>query len=550
MIKSLKSRFVLTSAVLFVLALAAVLSVSINRFNNFSQTAMQARVEAAANGIRTLSEDTRRLTVELGLHIAADNRVITAVLDEDMPELLRLFNQAQTENNVTFISALNADGTTIASSGEQELFQVPVCSTAPIIHESEIVGSVIVGVAMDTEAFVDRLQAMYDAEIVIFAGDTGDKSVASTFRKDGGGRGVGPGFELDSPSVVETVLTWRREMFAVVDIRGDIFSAFYLPLRDVSGEVFATMFFGINNSDIIREKNTMILLMIIAGFVGIIIALSVIFITSGRISKPLVQSAESLRQVSTRLEAGVGQVNDSASSVADSGGEQAAAVEETSATMNETSSMIASNVENTRTAEQLAASCAEISNETGKSMTNMLAAMDELKISSGTVSKIAKTLDDIAFQTNLLAINATVEAARAGGDAGRSFGVVAEEVRTLAQKSAKASAEAAEIIENNIKLTDASKTSAERVLSLAEQHADYTVKLGGLIAEIHAASEEQANGVQQVNIAMSQIEKSAQSNAAASEESAASAAMLRELVHDLENIYNGVNSVVCGGLRK
>jgi len=176
----------------------------------------------------------------------------------------------------------------------------------------------------------------------------------------------------------------------------------------------------------------------------------------------------------------------------------------------------------------------------------MMASMNELKESSATVSKIAKTIDGIASQTNLLAINATVEAARAGGDAGRSFGVVAEEVRSLAQKSAQSAADTTAIIEKNILLTNAVRTEANAVLELAEKSSKCEEELQKLISEISAASEEQASGVNQINTAMSQIEQSTQANAASSEESAASAAMLKELVSDLEKISRSVNTVVYG----
>jgi methyl-accepting chemotaxis protein len=158
--------------------------------------------------------------------------------------------------------------------------------------------------------------------------------------------------------------------------------------------------------------------------------------------------------------------------------------------------------------------------------------MTELKESSDKVGKIIKTIDDIAFQTNLLALNATVEAARAGGDAGRSFAVVADEVRNLANKSAVSSAETAEIIEKNIKLTNESNAVAERVMSLTESISDETKKLGEIISEINSASEEQANGIKQINIAVSQMEKVTQENAAVAEENAAASnSMLDEIAH-------------------
>ena len=265
------------------------------------------------------------------------------------------------------------------------------------------------------------------------------------------------------------------------------------------------------------------------------------------ITRPLLASSGSLRNISESLGAAVNQVNDSAASIAEASNEQAASVEETSATINQTSAMITSNAEHTREAEQIAIESSKGLEETGKLMLELMSIMSELQESSGTVGKIVKTIDGIASQTNLLAINATVEAARAGGDAGRSFGVVAEEVRSLAQKSAQSAADTAEIIEKNVGLTNSSSAAAQKVVEMSRKEAENISKLSKLIAEINAASNEQASGAEQINAAMGQIEKSTQANAATSQQSAASAAMLKELVDDLDMIYRNVNAVVSGG---
>ena len=289
-------------------------------------------------------------------------------------------------------------------------------------------------------------------------------------------------------------------------------------------------------------RNIFIILAIIIAAASLVLA----FLITGAIVNPLKKASASMRQVSQSLEAAVGQVSDSAASIAEASSEQAASVEETSATISETSAMLTHTAENTRVAAQISAETAENEAEAARVLTELMNILNELKESSGTVGKIAKTIDDIAFQTNLLAINATVEAARAGGEAGRSFGVVAEEVRNLAQKSAQSAAETTEIIEKNIRLTKASGDRMEKVRAISDKAVENAGKFSKLIAEISAASAEQASGAQQISVAMAQIEKVTQSNAAVSEESAASAAMLKELMGDLERIYHDVNAVVYG----
>lgn len=244
------------------------------------------------------------------------------------------------------------------------------------------------------------------------------------------------------------------------------------------------------------------------------------------------------------INANAAQLNESSENLANGSTRQAAALEETSATMNETESMVAQNAENTRIAAQIAADSLNVVEQTSKFMMQMMSTMGELKESSDRVGKIVKTIDDIAFQTNLLAINATVEAARAGGDAGRSFGVVAEEVRNLAQKSAKAVTDTTAIIEKNITLTDTTRQEAESVFELAKKNADHTNELSKLISEINAASNEQSSGIKQINIAISQMEKVTQDNAAVAEKNAASSSSMRNELESLERIVAQAGSAI------
>ena len=283
-----------------------------------------------------------------------------------------------------------------------------------------------------------------------------------------------------------------------------------------------------------------ILLILVAVAAGICISL---LITAG-IEKNLRIIITDLNTAAANITAEIQALNETSDYLANGSSRQAAAIEETSATMNETASMVAQNAENTRVAEQIAVKSTAITNEAGKHMTSMMSTMGELIESSKTVSKIIKTIDDIAFQTNLLAINATVEAARAGGDAGRSFAVVAEEVRNLAQKSAKSVTDTTNIIERNIKLTGEVNKQAGEVANLAQKSAEQMAELEKLVEEISAASEEQANGINQVNIAVSSMENVTQKNAALAEENSATATSMKAEIAKLdEAVYIATNLV-------
>ena len=292
--------------------------------------------------------------------------------------------------------------------------------------------------------------------------------------------------------------------------------------------------------------NTFLWLIVLSAAIAIIAMLVALYI-AGVITKPLIVSENALQQISESLEAAAAQITDSASSIAEASNEQAASVEETSAAVNEASVMIGKTTENMRVAAKLALQFRQSAASSREKMQKLVDTMHELNESSGAIGKIAKTIDDIAFQTNLLAINATVEAARAGGDAGRSFGVVAEEVRNLSQRSAKSASEATEIIQHDIALVGANEQISMDVAKVLGEIADEFEKLGAIIHEVDEATEDEAAGIKQINLAISHIEKSAQSNAATSQQGAASAAMLMELVGDLKQVYNDVNAVVHGG---
>ena len=202
--------------------------------------------------------------------------------------------------------------------------------------------------------------------------------------------------------------------------------------------------------------------------------------------------------------------------------------------------MVQHNNENTRQAAVLAKNAKNYAEKSNKEMANMMVSMEDLKQSSHEISKIMKVIDEIAFQTNILSLNAAVEAARAG-DAGKGFAVVAEEVRNLAQRSAQAAKDTASIIEKNIVLSSTSVDVAKEVNESLTQIDTEARKVAELLEEISTATEEQSRGISEINKAIQQMETVMQSNSATADESAAASA---ELSSQAENVNDIVHSLI------
>jgi methyl-accepting chemotaxis protein len=292
------------------------------------------------------------------------------------------------------------------------------------------------------------------------------------------------------------------------------------------------------------NQRTMLIIIILGSFAivaGIVIA---VFITRS-ITKPVKNIVIDLTEGAQQVASASGQLSATSQQLAEGNAEQASSIEETSSTLEESASMVSQNSENTRQAAVLAAQTKASSDKGNNDMHEMMNSMVEIKKSSDQIAKIIKVIDDIAFQTNILALNAAVEAARAG-DAGMGFAVVAEEVRNLAQRSAQAAKDTAAIIESNITLSENGVSVAKKV---GDSLAEITVqakKVNELMDEIAAASQEQSQGISQINKAITQMEAVTQQNAANAEESAsaseelnAQAGNLRDIVQQLVILVDG-----------
>jgi methyl-accepting chemotaxis protein len=335
----------------------------------------------------------------------------------------------------------------------------------------------------------------------------------------------------------------HREILPQMKIVGD--QALAAAQAAENGALAASTGSSVTVNGIVNKSQAIIVVSLLA---GLIVSIGAAIGLTLSITRPIKAIVAVLSANAEQTTSAAAQVARASQTLAEGASEQAASLEQTGASLEEMSSMTEHNAESAGRAKELAGQARQAADRGTTEMMDLSAAMGAIKESSDDTAKIIKTIDEIAFQTNILALNAAVEAARAG-EAGMGFAVVAEEVRALAQRSAQAARETSAKIESAIAKSGQGAQFSERVGGCLEEIVGTARKVDELVAEITAASKEQSQGIRQVNLAVGQMDKVTQGNAANAEESASAAQELNSQANALKEAVCNLMDMVDGSHR-
>ncbi|MBN1546418.1 MAG: hypothetical protein JW902_07155 [Syntrophaceae bacterium] len=345
-----------------------------------------------------------------------------------------------------------------------------------------------------------------------------------------------------------TVGSTRDDNWNVVDSQNEIKGDYIFRKKEVSKDASKLGVVELYMTDKFMKEELMrsvINTIIVAAVINIALIAILFFSLRLLLIKPITKVISGLEVTAEQVAVAADHITTSGQSLAEGASEQAASIEETSSSLEEMASITKQNADNASHADSLMKDANQIVVKANESMSRLTVAMQEISDASQETSKIIKTIDEIAFQTNLLALNAAVEAARAG-EAGAGFSVVADEVRNLAMRAADAARNTSHLIEGIVVKVKEGYGLVELTDKAFATVMNRSSEVGNLVSEISASSREQAQGVEHVNIAVAEMDKVVQQNAANAEEFASSSQQLSSQAEQMRVFVEALEGVIQG----
>jgi methyl-accepting chemotaxis protein len=417
----------------------------------------------------------------------------------------------------------------------------------PLVHQGGV--EVVVGLQLSIDAInevmTQRVGLGTTGETILVGKD---KLMRSDSHLDKKNRTVKASFANQSSGMVDSeasrdAIAGNSGIRVVKSYTGDMALIAYSPVKvfDAAWALIAK----IDEDEAFAAVSGIQRWMIVIFLIGVGVILFIAILIARSIANPINRIIGEMTEGSGQVSQASGDISQASQSLAEGATEQASSLEETSAALEQVAAQTKQNADNANQANSLAGQTRKEAENGVGAMGQMIGAMDAINKSSREIGKIIKVIEEIAFQTNLLALNAAVEAARAG-EHGKGFAVVAEEVRNLAQRSAAAAKDTGALIEQAVRRAAEGNDMAKKSGEVLDSITAGVKKMTDLIGEIAEASNEQAQGVDQVNSAIAQMDKVTQQNAANAEEAAAAseelnaqADKLNDMVLDLTRVIEG-----------
>jgi methyl-accepting chemotaxis protein len=391
----------------------------------------------------------------------------------------------------------------------------------------------------DNFSIVDNIGDLTSDTVTIFQGDT---RITTNVKNAQGARAVGT---KAAENVIDATLNKGQTYIGKANVVGTWNQTAYEPIRDAQGKTIGMFYVGVPNThydQVVREITTKVA--VSSGVSLLILFILGIFLVNS-IIKPINNAIAGISDGAEQLTAASSQVSSASQQLAAGSSEQAASLEGTASSMEELSSMTKQNADHAQQAKAMMGEVQRIVENVNVNMLNMAEAIADVTKSSQETGKIIKTIDEIAFQTNLLALNAAVEAARAG-EAGAGFAVVANEVRNLAIRSAEAAKNTSDLIENTIKNVIHGNELTKLTQDAFKENIEISAKIGNIIDEITAASQEQFQGIEQINKNVTEMDEVTQQTAVHAEESASSSEEMHAQAEKLKHFVRDLSALVHG----